>query len=122
MTGVQCALPISVPASVLEPITYSGKSFVGMLAATTVNGWILNDEGTNFEQKEAEVKGFNAYITTEAAAPTMRIIIADATGIINVETEDAPEASSAIYNLNGMRVNKAQKGVYIQNGKKYVVK
>lgn len=113
---------VTVPASVLEPITYSGKSFVGMLAATTVNGWILNDEGTNFEQKEAEVKGFNAYITTEAAAPTMRIIIADATGIINVETEDAPEASSAIYNLNGMRVNKAQKGVYIQNGKKYVVK
>ena len=113
---------VTVPASVLEPITYSGKSFVGMLAATTVNGWILNDEGTNFEQKEAEVKGFNAYITTEVAAPTMRIIIADATGIINVETEDAPEASSAIYNLNGMRVNKAQKGVYIQNGKKYVVK
>lgn len=30
--------------------------------------------------------------------------------------------SDAIYNLQGIRVNKAQKGVYIQNGKKIVVK
>ncbi len=29
---------------------------------------------------------------------------------------------NAIYNLNGMRVNKAQKGIYIQNGQKVVVK
>ena len=35
----------------------------------------------------------------------------------NVETENG-----AIYNLQGVRVNGAQKGIYIQNGKKYVVK
>ena len=42
------------------------------------------------------------------------------TGIDGVET--AAENNGAIYNLQGVRVNKAQKGLYIQNGKKYVVK
>jgi hypothetical protein len=31
-------------------------------------------------------------------------------------------ATDAIYNLSGQRVNKAQKGIYIVNGKKVVVK
>ena len=41
------------------------------------------------------------------------------TGINNVDkiAEDA-----AIYNLNGVRVNKVQKGVYVVNGKKVVIK
>lgn len=41
------------------------------------------------------------------------------TGINAVETA---EQGAAIYNLNGQRVNKAQKGLYIMNGKKVVVK
>ena len=42
------------------------------------------------------------------------------TGISSVKT--TAEDNDAIYNLQGVRVNKAQKGLYIQNGKKYVVK
>ena len=49
-----------------------------------------------------EVKGFTFFFD-------------DATGIANVET--ATE-NGAIYNLAGQRVNKAQKGIYIINGKK----
>lgn len=41
------------------------------------------------------------------------------TGINGVE---ATTAKGAIYNLNGQRVEKAQRGIYIQNGKKFVVK
>lgn len=41
------------------------------------------------------------------------------TGINGVE---ATAAKGAIYNLNGQRVEKAQRGIYIQNGKKFVVK
>lgn len=43
----------------------------------------------------------------------------NADGIQNV---NANVMTNAIYNLNGMRVNKVQKGLYIMNGKKYVVK
>ena len=45
---------------------------------------------------------------------------AEATGIENVSTETVEEGNVAIYNLNGIRVNKAQKGIFIINGKKVV--
>lgn len=41
------------------------------------------------------------------------------TGINGVE---ATTAKGAIYNLNGQRIEKAQRGIYIQNGKKFIVK
>jgi hypothetical protein len=44
----------------------------------------------------------------------------DATAIKNVET--VSEDNDAIYNLNGVRVNGNQKGIFIKNGKKIVVK
>lgn len=45
-----------------------------------------------------------------------------ATGIEAIQTVKASE-NAPIYNLNGVRVaNAAQKGIYIQNGKKFVVK
>ena len=43
----------------------------------------------------------------------------EATGIKTVENA---KAGKAIYNLNGQRVNKAQKGLYIVNGKKTIIK
>ncbi len=45
----------------------------------------------------------------------------EATAIVAVESEEA-EADGAIYDLSGRRVSKAVKGVYIQNGKKVLVK
>ena len=57
-------------------------------------------------------------------ARMLTIVFADeetnTTGIETVET--AEQNSDAIYNLNGVRVNGAQKGIYIKNGKKYIVK
>jgi len=44
----------------------------------------------------------------------------DATAIQKVEAAEAQDG--AIYNLQGVRVNAAKKGLYIQNGKKFIVK
>ena len=38
-------------------------------------------------------------------------------GIVNHQEENG-----AIYNLNGQRVSNPRKGIYIQNGKKYIAK
>lgn len=57
------------------------------------------------QAQAANVKGFNFDGTQ--------------TGINGVE---ATTAKGAIYNLNGQRVEKAQRGIYIQNGKKFIVK
>ena len=45
----------------------------------------------------------------------------DATGIQQVDAA-AEAQDGAIYNLQGVRVNAAKKGLYIQNGKKFIVK
>jgi hypothetical protein len=48
------------------------------------------------------------------------VIEGDATGIETVKENNTNDG--AIYNMQGVRVEKAQKGLYIQNGKKFVVK
>ena len=46
----------------------------------------------------------------------------DAVTAISGVAFDAETNNAAIYNLNGQRVNKAQKGIYIVNGKKVVIR
>ena len=61
------------------------------------------------------------------AAPELEVIFVDdenvdanTTGIETVK--NAEQNSDAIFNLQGVRVSGAQKGIFIKNGKKYVVK
>lgn len=61
-----------------------------------------------------------------AGAPELEVVFegdenfdAETTGI---ETVKAAESNDAIFNLQGVRVNNAQKGIYIMNGKKVVLK
>ena len=60
-------------------------------------------------------------------APELKVVFVDEentdenlTGIDEVKAEN--QNSDAIYNLQGVRVNNAQKGIYIMNGKKVVIK
>ena len=64
---------------------------------------------------------FRTYLTTDAAlaAPAFKVIMDETTGIDAITTT---EADGAIYDLSGRRVEKAVKGIYIQNGKKIYVK
>ncbi len=70
------------------------------------------------------IKGFRAYFLLPTTATSAKMVIdgvedADATAISLVETD---EGNGNLYDLSGRRVNNAQKGIYIQNGKKFVVK
>ena len=77
--------------------------------------------------KGTNMKKGNFFISTDAAPAAGRLqtvwldedgnVESDATAIQKIEaaTEDG-----AIYNLQGVRVNAAKKGLYIQNGKKYI--
>ena len=70
--------------------------------------------------------GFKAYLnnTTElgGAKEGLELEFAGVTGIENMEHGTLNMENGAVYNLQGQRVNKAQKGVYIINNKKVVVK
>ena len=60
------------------------------------------------------------YIPNEAIKFVMKFVEDDPTGIDNLNAN--VNANEAIYNVAGQRVNKMQKGIYINNGKKTLVK
>ena len=63
------------------------------------------------------------YGTPSTAARVIWLDYDQATAIFGVNVvKTAVEGNGAIYNLQGIRVSKATKGVYIQDGKKIIVK
>lgn len=107
-------------------VKVEGKNanFVGVYAPTTVadgdyfigNGAVYKSAGST------NIKAFRAYIqlTNPNTSEVKMYIGGMETGIDEINGEAAE--NGAIYNLAGQRVMKAQKGLYIVNGKKVIVK
>ena len=99
------------------------------------DGKVQNDEANTIYvlAKSNDVLGFyklasgnsvpagKAYLTIPAGSAVREFIAIDgeATAIKTIETA---KADGAIYNLAGQQVKKAQKGIYVINGKKAIVK
>lgn len=107
----------------------------GVLTETVLNSVEKSDQVRIFSKKD-NVAGFykpNSGITSLAAnkayimAPTnegalvLNFAGGEVTGI-NQATINATEANAPIYDLTGRRVAKAVKGIYVKNGKKFIVK
>jgi hypothetical protein len=90
-----------------EDIQAAGKYVLAKPEGAEKAGFYKAEAGT--------IKAGKAYLELESDVKAFFFAGDDATGIANVEkvVEDG-----AIYNLAGQRVNKAQKGIYIINGKK----
>ena len=79
---------------------------------TTEAQYAVSDEGEYTVRAANEMGGLS-----EASA-----VASFTTGIENVEPTEPVSADDTIYNLQGVRVNKATKGLYIVNGRKVVIK
>lgn len=121
-----------------EAESNAGNDFTGVQAETTLNE--TDGEYTNYVlSKEGETVGFfkarpeadggtklaagKAYLkvlTTNAAKGIKVIFDGETTGIGTIKDNTAKD--NAIYNLNGQRVASPEKGLYIMNGKKIIVK
>lgn len=101
--------------------------FVGTYAATTTivkgdyfigNNQLWRSEGTT------TIKGTRAYLKAKTDNSEARIagfvINDEVTAIEGLTVENANNA--ALYNLNGQRISTPKKGLYIREGKKFVVK
>lgn len=74
------------------------------------------DNGAAFPCKEG-----NAYIALPAGSNAKVLLFGgEATGIKTIDKANVE--NGAVYNLNGQRVNPTQRGIYIVNGKKVIVK
>lgn len=105
-------------------IAENGTSFVGNYTTnkTLENGWyyIASNE-LKVANGNQTIDGFRAYFTTSAGARLSMIIDGEETNAIE-GLELNSQKANVIYNLNGQRVEKAKKGLYIVNGKKAIVK
>lgn len=116
-------------------VTEQKNDLTGVLTDTELSSVESFDQVRIFSKKD-NVAGFykpNSGITSLAAnkayimAPTnnealvLNFAGGEVTGI-NQSTINATEANAPIYDLTGRRVAKAVKGIYVKNGKKFIVK
>ena len=102
-------------------------NFVGTTAASTdvASGDYFISSNQLFTSKGATtLKGTRAYLKTTATGARIVSLVIDGedttTAIENVE--NGTITTGKVYNLQGQEVKSAQKGIFIQNGKKVVLK
>jgi hypothetical protein len=128
MSDTQTFADKEVTAATAGSVTESNVTFHGLYAPVAAGDWGEDWYGVTSEGKIAKgtetttMKALRGYFTGVVASA--RIFITDdevVTGIGDISSKMADGADS-IYNLSGQKVNKAQKGLYIINGKKVFVK
>ena len=102
-----------------EEVTLSGDYVTYVLT--------VKNEKAGFYRKESNFTVYNnkAYlnIPTEQASNVQRIRFGKQEGATEIETSEIKtQESELIYDLMGRRVEKMEKGIYIVNGKKVIVK
>lgn len=124
VTLVAAATPVEVNGG----ISFNG--FYKMTEASELGASVaaIGAENKLFKVASGEMKGFRAaFVLNSNAQPSAIKLVIDgtATGIEDLEI-DGVKANGRVYNLNGQYVgnslNGLQPGLYIQNGKKIVVK
>jgi hypothetical protein len=119
-----------------QPFTSTNVDFIPTLGATTIPDGdtkavlflAADNKLLNPSALPANIKGFRAYFqlkgdAVNAASFNLDLGDGETTGIIAIGTDRAASTDNATYTLDGRRISKAtQKGVYILNGKKVIIK
>lgn len=118
----------ATPVKVNDAITFTGfynKATADKLGASVA---AIGAGNKLFKVTSGEMKGFRAAFVLNPATPAagIKVVIDGTTTGIEDLVVDGVKANGRVYNLNGQYVgnslNDLQPGIYIQNGKKVVVK
>ena len=118
----------ATPVKVNDAITFTGfynKATADKLGASVA---AIGAGNKLFKVTSGEMKGFRAAFVLNPATPAagIKVVIDGTTTGIEDLVVDGVKANGRVYNLNGQYVgnslNGLQPGIYIQNGKKIVVK
>ena len=101
---------------------FAAQIFNKSLATDGTIAYLATDGKIKKLNTASGLKGLRAYFIIPAgAAARINFIDDETTGISRIENSEL-RIENSVYNLQGQRVNKAQKGLYIKNGKKVVKK
>ena len=103
----------------------TNANFIGVFGPTTVTAgdYFIGNGAVYKSQGQTNIKAFRAYIDVDnTVAGEVKLYIDGITTGISEINGEAQTEQGAIYTLAGQRVSRAQKGIYIVNGKKVAVK
>ena len=107
------------------PASLADGLLTGVYAVTDGEGkWGIGDQTFQKGAKGATLNSFHAYLSETVNAAKVAFVIPGTTGINTVKSNGNAVADGQYYTLNGTRVNRnnLQKGIYIVNHKKVIVK
>ncbi len=128
------ALPGIVVSKALNTVETQYADFIPTLGKTAIEGVAATDvlylgaENTlkNPKSLPDNIKGFRAYFLLKNLPADVRsfaLNLGDESTGISLILDPSSEGEGSVYSLDGRKVeNATQKGVYIQNGKKVVIK
>lgn len=100
--------------------------FVGTyepITSITSNDYVLGESAFVKAAGGNSLKAFRAYIQGKEESAARELVISLNGEVTAIDAIDGKKISTgAIYNLAGQQVKKAQKGIFIQDGKKVIVK
>lgn len=106
--------------------TFAGQGAVKGTYVLSNNQWLLTVDGdlptVGANRAWLNLEKATVVTTTPAAAKGIAIGFGNGTVTAISGVEKAAEGDGAVYNLQGVRVSHPTKGIYIKNGKKYIVK
>ena len=118
-----------------KPFTSDNVDFIPTLGKTTIPAGETKEilflasgnKLMNPTELPADMKGFRAYfqlngVAAQARSFSMDLGDGEITGIKAIDNGQLTIDNDRYYDLQGRKVNAAQKGVYIQNGKKVIIK
>ena len=116
-------LPVVADGETPEENLLTGVARGGETVGTEVNAYVLGsgDLGAGFFRMDAEARNlmsWQAYYVPAEETEADVFYFSNVTGLSKVSTAN----DSVVFDLSGRRVEKAQKGIYILNGKKVLVK
>lgn len=118
---------IEASADATTSYTVGGYTFQGTLAHQTLPSGVYGYNAANgafsvTTTNAVTIDAFRGYITNGAGARELNCIFSDGetTGIETVR--QGQQQDGVMYNLQGQRVGQGHKGLFIMNGRKYVVK
>ena len=118
-------LPVVKNGTKVDENILTGVAFGGETLADDVNAYVLNEDGLGagfflWNEDTRVMKSWKAYFVPGTEPTVQAYRFTEATGLNKAGLQRGND--SVVFDLQGRRVEKAQKGLYIVNGQKVLVK
>lgn len=103
--------------------TFVGTFSTVDLTSADANAYVVSNNTLYKVDSNVKVKAYRGYFTVETTGSVKNFVLDFGNGeTTSIEALESETRDKVIYNLAGQRVQKAQKGIFIVNGKKVVIK